>query len=164
MRLLPTPLARDIKGGVSVQSENQLTASRGEGGASDLPSATGWVEGNGWGKYEPAIARWAEIIGRPAPAPTDGEGRLNPALVEWMMGYPEGWVDGITRTGQLRALGNAIVPHQAAAAWSHLLGFDVSAEPGGESLLPTPRTSDSNGSGKHGSGGLDLRTTVTAGW
>lgn len=28
-------------------------------------------------------------------------------------------------------------------------------------LLPTPRTSDTNGSGVHGEGGLDLRTTVT---
>ena len=29
------------------------------------------------------------------------------------------------------------------------------------SSLPTPRTSDTNGSGKHGDGGLDLRTAVT---
>ena len=28
-------------------------------------------------------------------------------------------------------------------------------------LLPTPRTSDTNGPGKHGDGGLDLRTAVT---
>ena len=74
-----------------------------------------------WGKYAPAIERWAEVMDRPAPDPTDGKGRLNPALVEWMMGYPEGWVDGISRTGQLKALGNAIVPHQASAAWGHLL-------------------------------------------
>jgi hypothetical protein len=40
-----------------------------------------------------------------------------------MMGYEPGWVDGISRTGQLKALGNAIVPHQAAAAWGHLLGY-----------------------------------------
>ena len=78
-----------------------------------------------WGNYAPAIERWAEIMDRPAPAPTDGQGRLNPALVEWMMGYPEGWVDGIPRTGQLRALGNAIVPLQAATAWAHLLGIDL---------------------------------------
>ena len=29
------------------------------------------------------------------------------------------------------------------------------------SLLPTPRTSDTNGAGAHGDGGLDLRTTVS---
>ena len=28
-------------------------------------------------------------------------------------------------------------------------------------LLPTPRTSDTNGAGEHGTGGLDLRTAVT---
>jgi DNA (cytosine-5)-methyltransferase 1 len=49
-------------------------------------------------------------------------------MVEHMMGYPEGWVDGISRTGQLKALGNAIVPHQAAAAWGHLLGLDMPTE------------------------------------
>lgn len=27
-------------------------------------------------------------------------------------------------------------------------------------LLPTPRTSDTNGAGKHGTGGLDLRTAI----
>jgi hypothetical protein len=32
--------------------------------------------------------------------------------------------------------------------------------PVSSSLLPTPRTSDTNGAGSHGDGGLDLRTTV----
>ena len=113
-----------------------------------------------WGKYAPAIARWEQVIDRPAPEPTDGEGRLNPALVTWMMGYPEGWVDGIPRTGQLKCLGNAIVPHQAAAAWGYLLGLDVNTESATHThLLPTPRTSDTNGPGSHGTGGMDLRTT-----
>lgn len=35
-----------------------------------------------------------------------------------------------------------------------------SFSPGG-ALLPTPRTSDSQGPGKHGDGGMDLRTTVS---
>jgi hypothetical protein len=30
----------------------------------------------------------------------------------------------------------------------------------GSASLPTPRTSDTNGPGKHGDGGMDLRTTV----
>lgn len=30
----------------------------------------------------------------------------------------------------------------------------------GTTLLPTPRTTDANGAGLHGSGGLDLRTVV----
>ena len=42
-------------------------------------------------------------------------------------------------------------------------GFDaaVSGDEPGVALLPTPRTSDTNGAGHHGDGGMDLRTTVT---
>lgn len=91
-----------------------------------------------WGKYAPAIRRWETIIGRPAPDPTDpgptGGRRLSPRFVEWMMGLPDGWVtavpdladqpmlfdgydpDLIRRTAQLKALGNGVVPQQAAAA------------------------------------------------
>jgi hypothetical protein len=36
--------------------------------------------------------------------------------VEWMQGYPEGWVDGLTRTQALKALGNAVVPQQGFEA------------------------------------------------
>ena len=69
-----------------------------------------------WGIYEPAIRRWEHVLGRSAPRPVDGQGRLDPPFVEWMMGYPEGWVDGMTRTAALKALGNAVVSQQAAAA------------------------------------------------
>ena len=34
--------------------------------------------------------------------------------------YPEGWVDGLTRTQALKALGNAVVPMQAMAALAEL--------------------------------------------
>ena len=76
-----------------------------------------------WGPYEAAIRRWEHTLGRSAPAPVDDRGRLNPALVEWMMGYPEGWVCDITdrRTDALRMLGNAVVPQQAAHALRGLL-------------------------------------------
>lgn len=76
-----------------------------------------------WGPYEPAIRRWEHILGRPAPAPVDARGRLNPALVEWMMGYQEGWVTDVTdrRTDALRMLGNAVVPQQAELALRMLL-------------------------------------------
>ncbi|MFD5885533.1 hypothetical protein ACFWHQ_06010 [Streptomyces sp. NPDC060334] len=46
-------------------------------------------------------------------------GRLSPLLVEWLMGLPEGHVTdvpGLTRTAQLKALGNGVVPQQATAA------------------------------------------------
>jgi DNA (cytosine-5)-methyltransferase 1 len=68
-----------------------------------------------WGAYEPAIRRW-EAMTRCAPHPVDEKGRLAPPFVEWMMGFPEGWIDGMTRTQALKALGNAVVPQQAVAA------------------------------------------------
>jgi DNA (cytosine-5)-methyltransferase 1 len=64
---------------------------------------------------------------RPGDGPSDAEGartrRLNPRFVEWMMGLPDGWVTdtGVSRTAQLKILGNGVVPQQAAAAW-HMLG------------------------------------------
>ena len=82
-----------------------------------------------WGDYGPAVARWERVTGRPAPAPTEpgrtGAPRLSPAFVEWMMGLPAGWVTdpaiGISRNDQLKALGNGVVPQQAALALDVLL-------------------------------------------
>lgn len=81
-----------------------------------------------WGPYEPAIRRWEQVIGRPAPAPTTtsrrGTQQLSPLFTEWMMGLPAGHVTsvpGLTRTQQLRLLGNGVVPQQAAAALLRLL-------------------------------------------
>lgn len=48
------------------------------------------------------------------------QGRLSPAFVEWMQGFPAGWVDGLKRTDALKALGNSVVPQQAARAWEML--------------------------------------------
>jgi DNA (cytosine-5)-methyltransferase 1 len=44
-------------------------------------------------------------------------------FVEHLMGLPEGWVTELplSRTAQLRALGNGVVPHQAAHAVALLL-------------------------------------------
>ena len=42
--------------------------------------------------------------------------RLNPRFVEWLMGYPIGWTEGMSRMQALKALGNAIVPQCAAEA------------------------------------------------
>lgn len=69
-----------------------------------------------WGVYEPAIRRWEHTLGRPAPPPTDDRGRLMPEFVEWMMGFPTGWTEGVARTHRLRMLGNAVVPHQGTLA------------------------------------------------
>ena len=63
---------------------------------------------------------------------------LAPAFVEWLQGLPPGWVTGLPlpRTAQLRALGNGVVPHQAAHAVALLLAdlaallADTDAHPG----------------------------------
>lgn len=60
----------------------------------------------------------------PAPHPVDERGRLSPVFVEFMMGFPAGWTDGMARTQALKALGNAVVPQQAALALGMLMNDD----------------------------------------
>jgi DNA (cytosine-5)-methyltransferase 1 len=67
------------------------------------------------GPYMAAVRQWEAMMG-PAPAPLDERRRLSPRFVEWMMGFPSGWTDGLSRTQALGALGNAVVPQQGAAA------------------------------------------------
>jgi len=81
-----------------------------------------------WGKFEPAIRRWEQVIERPAPSPTkpdgkDGNHRLSSKFTEWMMGLPDGWITdvGLTRNEELKACGNGVVPQQAELALRVLL-------------------------------------------
>ena len=75
-----------------------------------------------FGHYAPAVRRWESALGRSAPSPTrpskNGKPQLAPPFVEFLMGLPNGWVTdvGLPRTQQLRALGNGVVPQQAATA------------------------------------------------
>ncbi|MGW4305104.1 DNA cytosine methyltransferase [Streptomyces californicus] len=83
------------------------------------PGSAGTLPVRDWGVYAPAVARWEAITGRPAPGPTDDRGRLTAEFVEWMMGLPHGHVtavSGLSRPAQLKALGNGVVPQQAAHA------------------------------------------------
>ncbi len=82
-----------------------------------------------WSEYAAAVHRWELVTGRGAPYPTQ-PGRhgcpvLAPAFVEWLMGLPPGWATAehldLPRTGQLRALGNGVMPQQAAHALRLLL-------------------------------------------
>lgn len=98
------------------------------------------VDGRGsedsvWGAYQPAIRRWEVATGRCAPAATrpdgrDGGHRLNPEFVEWMMGLPAGHVTGVglTREQELKALGNGVVPQQAALAVAVLTSHSASKD------------------------------------
>lgn len=92
-----------------------------------LGGASAPRDAGAWGAYGPAIARWGDVTGRPAPRATEpgrtGQ-RLSPAFVEWLMGLPAGHVTavpGLTRNAQLKALGNGVVPQQAALALSLLM-------------------------------------------
>ena len=104
-----------------------------------------------WGKFEPAIRRWEETIGRPAPAPTkpdgkDGAHRLSADFTEWMMGVPAGWIVdvGLTRNESLKACGNGVVPQQAELALSVLLeGILIESNSLETKLFATPNTMDS---------------------
>ena len=92
--------------------------------AADLIAAAVVIENGAWGPYAAAIHRWEQILGRPAPEPTEvgpkGGRRLSAVFVEWMMGVPDGWVTdpalGLSRVQQLRMLGNGVVKNQAVAA------------------------------------------------
>ena len=91
-----------------------------------------------WGKYAGAVARWAQIVGRPAPAPAlliGGTGpRPAPGFVEWLMGLPSGWVTdphhGLTPNQQLAALGNGVLPAQGILALRGLLPLGALREHG----------------------------------
>ncbi len=117
-QLLPTPTSRDHKG------RNQRDD------ATCLPGAV--VD---FGPYAAAIARWEQVLGRPAPPPTEpgtnGRPKLSAHFVEWLMGLPDGWVTGvgIPRSAQLKALGNGVVPQQAALALAMLDGDGAAVPP-----------------------------------
>lgn len=67
-----------------------------------------------------------EIAEREVP-PTLAQNKLNPKFVEYMMGLPEGWVTDLelSRSQQLKILGNGVVPQQAYLALQLLVGDEI---------------------------------------
>ena len=160
LQVLPTPTARDHKDGSEPRERNGVVQTDSVGrvvfnsGEVLLPTTrTSMANGptrkeldagnpknrietvTNWGKYEPAIRRWEELLGQPAPLPTkpdgkDGAHRLSSAFTEWMMGLPAGWITdvGLSRNDELKACGNGVVPQQAALALRILLkGVELNA-------------------------------------
>jgi DNA (cytosine-5)-methyltransferase 1 len=80
-----------------------------------------------WGPYEQAVDRWADVRGEPPwPVRAEDHSRLNDEFVEWMMGYPRGWVthaSDVSWKQALRLLGNGVVPEQAEEALRSLLAL-----------------------------------------
>lgn len=116
----PGPAAAADPAGVRQGFRGRDSGEAAGSGAPDLPVERADID---WGPYAEAVARWEGLAG-PAPQPTDDRGRLNPAFAEWLMGLPTGHVTavpGLSRGAQLKALGNGVVPPQAAAALRLLL-------------------------------------------
>jgi hypothetical protein len=137
--LLPTPQVDDSKN--TGHNQDRRTTLASEVWEAERKTA--------WGKFEPAIRRWEETLGRPAPEPTkpdgkDGAHRLSSAFTEWMMGLPNGWITdcGLTRNEELKACGNGVVPQQAELALRVLLEGVSIPRGGGQVNLPTPTVSD----------------------
>lgn len=116
MEMLPTPMTTDYK----------QTNCAGNWNRNSPPLST-IVHSQDWGRFEPAIRRWEQVTGRPAPAPTiadgpNGQHRLSALFAEWLMGLKQGHLTGLglTRKDELKMCGNGVVPAQAALALSLL--------------------------------------------
>ena len=172
--LMPTPMSRDWKGDTApherdgvVQTDSVERAIFHSGEVLLPTTRTSMANGptqkeldagnpksrletvTNWGKFEPAIRRWEQTLGRPAPEPTkpdgkDGNHRLSSAFTEWMMGVPAGWITdvGLTRNEELKACGNGVVPQQAELALRSLLEGVLGVGMDDLPMLPTATPSD----------------------
>ena len=72
-----------------------------------------------YGEYTEAVERW-ERVTRPAPDELFDDEGASSLWVEWMMGLPPGWVTGhgLTRSAELKMLGNGVNPQAAEFALS----------------------------------------------
>jgi len=70
--------------------------------------------GYGFNKGSKTLTGSNEMADKEVPAPLD-KGQLNAKFVEYIMGLPNGWVTdvGLSRSQQLKILGNGVVPQQA---------------------------------------------------
>jgi DNA (cytosine-5)-methyltransferase 1 len=83
----------------------------------------GRTQGN-QGKSQSISNKLVETIyNQEVPNALDQDGKLNSKFVEYMMGLPSGWVTecGLSRSQQLKILGNGVVPQQAYLALQLLM-------------------------------------------
>jgi DNA (cytosine-5)-methyltransferase 1 len=156
--LLPTPVATDANGARNATTGRQEGSQHHAGTTlSDVAHEDRWREyGPAVTRHETAFGRpapeptapagdaWVRrvIARRKSQVPVGMRGsirfmidgpqhRLSPRFVEWMMGLPDGHVTdvpGIPRNAQLKALGNGVVPRQAAAGVTWGLGVLAQTE------------------------------------
>lgn len=100
------------------------SAARGDNGASghdiDGRGANGPI-GFAMGHDTGAIPGGVPKVGKHGRTRTTATRHLNPAFVEWMMGFPPDWTAMVPRRARLRLLGNAVQPQVAMAAWDGLM-------------------------------------------
>lgn len=147
MDLLPTPRTTDMngpghhgEGGMDLRTTvvELLPTPKAGDGQFDLPRTSGRppersthlatrLHYTDFGSYASAIRRHEIAFGRVAPEPTaptgrNGAHRLSSRFVEWMMMLPDQWVTGfgLSRSAELRILGNGVVPAQATAALTEM--------------------------------------------
>jgi hypothetical protein len=126
VNLLPTPNTMEHR---EIKTPEQIAELklRSPGGYRNLREEV-INEATSWGKFEPAIKRWEQILGRQAPSPTKPDGkngnhRLSSKFTEFLMGLPDGWITnvGLSRNEELKACGNGVVPQQAFKALVDLM-------------------------------------------
>ena len=131
LELFPTPNTMEHRE-IKTPEQIQAMKDKSPGGYRNLrESVINELPETDWGKFEPAIRRWEEVLGRPAPAPTKPDGkdnghRLSSSFTEWLMGLPKGWITGLglKRNDELKLAGNGVVPQQAELALRILLEDD----------------------------------------
>jgi DNA (cytosine-5)-methyltransferase 1 len=131
--LLPTPTVNDMGVGKTLDwwdawTEKMRSAhGNGNGHSNSLSIEVKRIER--WDDYLPALRTWSDVLDRPWPDPLR-EGEINPAFMEWQMGLPAGWVTDVpdlTAAQARKALGNGVVPQQAAAAIREMFAWEVAA-------------------------------------
>lgn len=116
---------RRLRARNETELRRRLTTDRASASPAQPPANTHARQAFPFRHYAPAIEHWERLTGAPAPDVfVDSTLRVTPAFTEWLMGVPAGYVSdvpGITRKQAVEALGNGVVPAQAAHAITHLL-------------------------------------------
>lgn len=130
MHLLPTPTAADGMGGRVRRGGYRNAELLLMDIARRAEEAMASGDSGPWREFGPAVRHWERVFGWRAPAPTVPGARaarvLNPELPEWMMGLLPGHVTavpGLTRTDQIKLIGNGVCPQQGATALRALLSI-----------------------------------------
>ena len=120
--LLPTPTAasygsnRSPSAGSTVRYSLQYLA---KNGLLPTPTASDARKSSEGRSRQGGVSLTAAVVGFGCRSGTVHR-RLNPAFIEWMMGFRAGWTETIPEKRRLAVLGNACVPQAAALAFKTL--------------------------------------------